>query len=75
MIAVGVALCGTFLLVTIAALIGLTNARAERAAWQRLAQQRRDHNSRDRELIRAVGACGGAACRLLRERSDPYRKS
>lgn len=63
-----VAVGGVVALVLLAVLIGNTDARAQREAWNRIARRRRELGEWERELIRAAESEGCPACRLLRER-------
>jgi hypothetical protein len=63
-----VAVGGIVALVLLAVLIGNTDARAQREAWNRIARRRRELGEWERELIRAAEGEGCPACRLLRER-------
>jgi hypothetical protein len=63
-----VAVGGVVALILLAVLIGSADARAQRAAWNRIARHRRELGEWERQLIRAVESEGCPACRLLRER-------
>jgi hypothetical protein len=63
-----IAVGGVVALVLLAVLIGNTDARAQREAWNRIARHRRELGEWERELIRAAESEGCPACRLLRER-------
>jgi hypothetical protein len=67
-----VAVGGILALVLLAVLIGNTDARAQRDAWNRIARRRRELGEWERELIRAAESRGCPACRLLRERGTPH---
>jgi hypothetical protein len=70
-----VAVAGVMALIALAVLIGVTDARAQREAWNRIARRRRELGEWERELIRAAESRGCPACRLLHERGAPLRES
>jgi hypothetical protein len=67
-----VAVGGVVALVLLAVLIGSADARAQRAAWNRIARQRRELGEWERQLIRAAESEGCPACQLLRERGGTH---
>src|SRR5688572_10534128 len=67
-----VAVGGVLTLVLLAVLIGSTDARAQRGAWNRIARRRRELGEWERQLIRAADSAGCPACRLLRERGGVH---
>jgi hypothetical protein len=67
-----VAVGGIVALVLLAVLIGSTDARAQREAWNRIARRRRELGERERRLIRAAESEGCPACRLLREQGGVH---
>jgi hypothetical protein len=67
-----VAVGGVLALVLLAVLIGSTDARAQRGAWNRIARRRRELGEWERQLIRAAESAGCPACRLLRERGGAH---
>jgi hypothetical protein len=64
---------GVALLISIAVAVGSANARAERAAWSRIARQRRELFDWEQDLINAAEARECTACRLLRRRYEDDR--
>ena len=65
---------GFVALVLLAVLVGSTDARAQREAWNRIAHKRRELGAWERELVRAAESRDCPACRLQRERgglTDP----
>jgi hypothetical protein len=67
MTGIAVSVGGVLALVLLAVLIGSADARAQRAAWNRIARHRRELGEWERRLIRAAESEGCPACRLLRE--------
>ena len=67
-----VAVGGIVALVLLAVLIGSTDARAQREAWNRIARRRRELGEWERQLIRAAESEGCPACRLLQERGGVH---
>jgi hypothetical protein len=67
-----VAVGGIVALVLLAVLIGSTDARAQREAWNRIARRRRELGEWERRLIRAAESEGCPACRPLQERGDVH---
>lgn len=66
-----IAVGGVAALVLLAVLIGSTDARAQRGAWNRIAHHRRELGEWERILMRTAEAEGCPACLLRRER-DGY---
>jgi hypothetical protein len=66
-----VAIAGVIALISLAVLIGVTESRAQREAWNRIARRRRELGEWERELIRAAESRGCPACPLLQELRAP----
>jgi hypothetical protein len=69
-----VALGGILALVLLAVLIGSAQARAGRAAWNRIARRRRELGDWERRLIRSAESDGCPACQPLRERGRLHER-
>jgi hypothetical protein len=69
-----VAVVGVIALIALAVLIGVTDARAQREAWNRIARRRRELGEWERELIRVAESRGCPACRLLKERGGLHNE-
>jgi hypothetical protein len=62
--------CGAALLVALAITIGVSDGRAQRAAWKRIASARRELWEWEEELIHAAEGRGCAGCQVLRRRAE-----